>query len=165
MRNQCAKIILVLVVATFGLKSGYGSEAWCQTADFQEGQKFQGSQQKRPGMQRIIQQLNLTDEQKEQLKSQRQKHKEQMQTMTQYLKEHRRKLKEELESPDADKNAINNIITEMKETEGRMLYLRTVGILETKEILTPEQFEKLQSLHKNAMQRVQNQKGRFMQRR
>jgi Spy/CpxP family protein refolding chaperone len=151
MKNQCAKIIIVLVVATFAVKNGYGAQAWCQTAD-------------RPGMQRIIQQLKLTDEQKEQLKNQSQKQEEQIQTMTQYLREHRKRLKEELESQDVDRNAINNIITEMKETEGRLLYLRTIGILETKEILTPEQFEKLQSLHKNAMQRMQNQRNRFMQR-
>ena len=112
-------------------------------------------------MARIMQQLNLTEEQQQQLKTQHEKHKAQIAQMQEYLKEHRQRLKEELESPDADKNRINNIITEMKETEGRLMYLRTMGILETKEILTPEQFEKLQSFH----QQVQQQRGQNMQNR
>ena len=104
-------------------------------------------------MAKIMNQLNLTDEQKEKLKANKQEHREEIKQMQGYLKDHRQSLKEELESPDADKNRINNIITEMKETEGKLMYLRTVGILETKEILTPEQFEKLQSFHKQAKQK------------
>jgi Spy/CpxP family protein refolding chaperone len=153
MGNKITTIISVLVAALMISQVSYAAEAFCQNAHFQEGG---GRSPGRDGMQRIIHQLNLSEEQQEQLKAQREKHREHIEQMQGYLKQHRRSLKEELESAAADKNRINNIITEMKETEGRLMYLRTVGILETKEILTPEQFEKLQSFHKRTMQQRRN---------
>ena len=160
MKNQTSTIIAVFVAAFFAAQASYAAEAFCQNAYYREGGQDYGGGQRgrgRSGMATIMHQLNLTVEQQEQLKAQHEKHRDQIAQMQAYLKQHRQRLKEELESQDADKNRINNIITEMKETEGRLMYLRTVGILKTKEILTPEQFEKLQSFQKQTQQqRKQN---------
>ena len=156
MKNLYAKIIMATLVAFFCTQASYAQPASGQNAYLEEeGQGFQEGPSGRKnggGLERIIQQLNLTDEQKEQLREKREEHKGQIQQMAEYLKSQREDLKEELEKSDADKNRINNIIMEMKETEGRLMYLRTVGILETKDILTPEQFEKLRSFHQKAKQ-------------
>ena len=167
MRNSYAKILIAVIIVLFCAQTSYGDTAFAQNAYLEEeGNDLQpGHSQDTKGILRdsIIRKLNLTDAQKEQLREKREEHKGQTQQMLEYLKAHRQSLKEELEKSDADKNRINNIIMEMKETEGRLLYLRTVGILETKEILTPEQFEKLQSFHQKSGQRRKGMRMNFRQ--
>ena len=94
----------------------------------------------------IAAELGLTSEQKEQLKEQR------YQAMYKRIDiANKRRLKElelryELEKKEINREAINKIIGELKEIQATMLEQRVNSILKMKEILTPEQFEKLQYL-------------------
>lgn len=60
------------------------------------------------------------------------------------MRAQRIELKKELEKPDTDMNKINAVINEIKNLTGQQLELRVNSILATKQILTPEQFKKLQ---------------------
>jgi len=88
--------------------------------------------------------LNLTPEQKEQIQQQRSMNKQKWAELRDKMREKRLELKGELEKPDTDRNKINAIIAEIKTLTGEQLELRVNNILATKQILTPEQFKKLQ---------------------
>ena len=66
-------------------------------------------------------------------------------------------LRHELEKTEANREAINKITKELKELQGVMLDQRVDSVLKMKQLLTPEQFERLQSL---GMRRMQNSHGR-----
>ena len=88
--------------------------------------------------------LNLTPEQKEQIQQQRSINKQKWAELRDKMRAKRLELKSELGKPDTDMNKINAIINEIKNLTGQQLELRVNSILATKQILTPEQFKKLQ---------------------
>ena len=58
----------------------------------------------------------------------------------------RLELKQELEKPAVDTNKINTLIADIKTLMGEQLDFRVNNILAMKQILTPEQFKKLQDM-------------------
>ena len=111
---------------------------------------------------KIAEELGLSPEQKEQLKEQRyQEQYKRIETRNQLrLKE--LQLRHELENEVVNKQAVDRIVAELKELQGITIEQRVNSILKMREILSPEQFEKLQSLGKQKIrERVQEQKSRF----
>jgi Spy/CpxP family protein refolding chaperone len=94
----------------------------------------------------IAAELGLTEEQKEQLKEQRfQSNYKKIQTRSKTrLKE--LELRHELQKKEVDREAIDRILKELKELQAAALDQKVESILRVKEILTPEQFEKLNYL-------------------
>jgi Spy/CpxP family protein refolding chaperone len=108
----------------------------------------------------ITKELNLTPEQNQQLKAQRQQTRQTARELQEKIRTKRGELREALDKKDVDRNAVNKIIADLKELQGSMLEQRVDSILKMKTILTPEQFTKLQSLHKPGMRKGQkDQKG------
>ncbi len=92
----------------------------------------------------VVQELKLTPEQQDLIKKQRAKQKEKRRQTFQTLRTKRLELRQELEKQDIDKKKIDSLVAEIKPLMGELLDLKVESILAMKEILTPEQFEKLQ---------------------
>ncbi len=114
----------------------------------------------------IAQELGLSANQKEQLSEQRfQEQYTRMETRNKIrLKE--LQLRHELEKDAINKESVDKIVAELKELQGDTIEQRVNSILKLKEILTPEQFEKLQSRGRWRMQQgkqegVQGLRKRF----
>lgn len=112
----------------------------------------------------IAQEIDLTSEQKEQIKEQK------------YQTEHKRietqnklrlkelELRHELEKKDTDKAAVEAIVKDLKGLQGTMLEQRVNSILELKKILTPEQFEKLRAFEQKRGGAIKGIKSKLQQR-
>ena len=112
----------------------------------------------------IAKELDLTPEQKEQLKEQMfQARLKKMQTRNK-VKVEELKLRHELEKKEVDKETVGKIVEELKRLSGITLEQRVNSILEMKEIITPEQFEKLQSLNKQKKRKgLKKIRNKFLQ--
>lgn len=101
----------------------------------------------------IARELGLTTEQKEQFKEQRYQAKVRMVDTRSKIMLKKLELRHELEKKEVDRKALGGIVEELKKLHGIMLEQRVDSILKTREILTPEQFEKLQSLSERRMRK------------
>jgi Spy/CpxP family protein refolding chaperone len=88
-------------------------------------------------------QLGLSQEQQEKLDEYRSKHRRERRQLREKMNIKRSELKLELDKPETDKKKVAEIVAEMKKLEGEKIDQRVNSILELKELLTPEQFEKL----------------------
>lgn len=86
--------------------------------------------------------LGLTDDQKKQLKENWQKQREAVQPLFEQMKDNRQALKRELLQANPDMNKIATLQNQLKSIEGQMTDSRLDSLLETKKVLTPEQFSK-----------------------
>ncbi len=105
------------------------------------GGGFKGSAGKRPH--RMLEALDLTDQQKEQMKA---LHEEMSSVRKQHWQETkalRDKLREELEKENPDQNQIDAYIQQVGKQAETMARNRTDHLLKIKEVLTAEQFETL----------------------
>ena len=94
----------------------------------------------------IERELKLTPEQDKLLKDAKEAHRAEMAGLVKALKEKRRELKEALAKPGVTRQQLEPITAEMKQLQSQMIDARMNGILRVKEILTPEQYQKLQSM-------------------
>ena len=110
----------------------------------------------------IAKELGLSPEQKEELKEQRFQSKYSMTENRNKIKLKELELRHELENEVVNHEAINKIVAELKQLHGATIEQRVNSNLKMREILSPEQFEKLQSLGKQRIiEKVQEQKKRF----
>jgi len=110
---------------------------------FGKRQKGQGGEKM---FQNLIQQLNLTAEQQKQLEASKKEHRASTKEIRNALTLKKMELRLELEKEKIDRKKIDGIASEIKRLLGRQIDLKVEGILTMKQILTPEQFEKLQSM-------------------
>jgi len=107
---------------------------------------------------RVHKKLNLTPEQENQLKAHRESHRKQMQTLREQLKAKRDQIRAELQKSDFNIEEVQKTHGELKALKSQVEDLRLQGILEVREILTPEQFNKFNEM-KNDGKMKQNKKG------
>lgn len=140
---------MVIVNLTFGscLVSAQSSQGFSER-----------SKEKRQKIESIMQELNLTPQQKAQIESQRNEQREQNKQLRTLLSEKRKELKQELEKAVSDRAQIERIAEELKEIQSQRLDQRINSILKMKEILTPEQYEKFRQKTRSLMK----QKGKRM---
>ena len=91
----------------------------------------------------IYSQLNLTDQQKKQLDESRNKYREQNKALFNQMREKRELIRQELQKDKLDMDKISKANSELKKIEDQLLDSRFQSMLETRKILTPEQFKKL----------------------
>ena len=103
-------------------------------------------QHKHAGNQDFMKKLNLSPEQKSQITKQQDMNKEKENELRDKMHAKRLELKQELEKSEVDTNKVNAIIVDIKTLTGEQLDLRVNSILAMKQILTPEQFKKLQDM-------------------
>jgi Spy/CpxP family protein refolding chaperone len=110
---------------------------------------------------RLASELNLTDAQRQKLQEGRQGRREKMQKLREAVKQKRQELKAALQNPSATRAAIEPVVAQLKALQGQLIDARVDHILTLKEILTPEQFAKMQARMKEHLQnRKQDKQGR-----
>ena len=102
-----------------------------------------GGEKRTARMEKFAEELALTPEQREAMKAQKETSKAKMQEAQEELRTSRKALHEELQKPETDRTAIDNIVYRMKEAQGQLIDQRVDSFLAMKKILTPEQFQKM----------------------
>ncbi len=105
-------------------------------------------------IQAMEEQLGLSDAQKELLAAHREKQWDAAAELRARLRETREALKAELTQTELDDEKIDLLQTEVKSLQAKMADNRLVGILEVRDILTPDQFDQFMALkgkHKGPM--------------
>ena len=111
---------------------------------------------------KLTEKLGLTVQQQEQLTQQRSENKKLNEELRGKLRSSRTKLKEELDKQQTDREKVDALVLEIKSLLGAQFQQRVDGILATKEILTPEQFEKFQETTKQAFnKKKEHMKSKF----
>jgi Spy/CpxP family protein refolding chaperone len=90
--------------------------------------------------------LGLSDDQREALKSHKEEHREDMKALREQLSVKREALREEMQKDDFDAGRVRMINDEIKRLTNEMADHRLEGILEVREILTPEQYSRFQEM-------------------
>jgi Spy/CpxP family protein refolding chaperone len=107
----------------------------------------------------LTQELGITPEQETKLKEQQEGFRAKGKRLMKNIQSRQKELKQELEKKDVDRARIDKLIEEIKDLTGEKLRNRVDKIMAMKSVLTPEQFEKLQSkAHKKG--HFYTQKGR-----
>ena len=130
-------IVMILIAALTGTAAfaEMGCDAKCQL-DSRHKDK----------MEAVAKELGLTAGQEKALKESKEAFRAQVQGLRAQLKEKRQALKAELSKPGVTRQQVEPIVAEMKALQSRMVDQRIDGIFKIKEILTPEQFTKLQAM-------------------
>jgi Spy/CpxP family protein refolding chaperone len=99
----------------------------------------------------LFKELNLTAEQEAKLAEYRKQDKAEAEQNRTAMKEAREKLREELDKPTSDMTVVGNLANTIKQGQAQMVDHRIKSILQLKEVLTPEQFQKFQEKTKEKM--------------
>ena len=103
------------------------------------------------GQQEFFKDFNLTPEQKAKLKAQHEAKRESSKALREQLKTKMLALHEAISKPGAKRVDVNGLVEEVNALKGQMFAERIDGIFAMKEVLTPEQFAKMQAKHKEWM--------------
>ena len=144
--NLCYSILVCIVITgIFTVPYVYAGEL--NPKGGEDFSKFKDMHQRmEKKVQEIYDQLNLTDEQKKQLESNKLKNKDSRKSGFENMRSLKETLNQELMKPDLDMNKINEIQAQMKSYQSQMGDERLNSILEVRKILTPEQFSKFLTL-------------------
>lgn len=99
---------------------------------------------------RIMEKLGLTQDQSDKLSQNRRTQHNEMEALRFSIKEKKIRLKQALEKPGATAASVAPLASELKDLQAKMVDLRISGVLKVKEILTPEQFQKLEEMKDRA---------------
>jgi Spy/CpxP family protein refolding chaperone len=110
-------------------------------------------------MKEMMRELDLTAEQRDQMRHERVENREIMKKLEEDIMEKHRQLRDELEKPDTDTGKVQVLSSGIKALMGQEVDNRIAGILKTKELLTPEQFAKFQSRIKKRHHEMKKKKG------
>ncbi len=114
---------------------------------------------RKEAIENLVQELNLTPEQQEQIKKQRNEQAQKTKALRNRLQAKRKQLREELEKQAVDKNKIDSLVVEIKSLMGQQLEHRVERVISMSEILTPEQFEKMKEKRKQKQRKMKQRRG------
>jgi len=112
------------------------------------------------GPEQLFKDLNLTAEQKEKLKAQREAKKEEHKVLREQMKVKMQALHEAISKPESKRADVEGLIREVNVIKGKMFGQMIDGFFAMKEVLTPEQFAKMQAKHQERMNRKPKGWGR-----
>jgi len=153
-RSTVAAGMLVVSIMVLAMSSTYAQ-------DYHKGGKNypEGIQKNK---ERLLDELNLTAQQKEQLKEIMKENRGSAVALREQLQASRKALKGELNKVESDTAKINILVTELKNIEGQVVDERVRHILKIKTILTPEQFNKFkEKMESGKNKRMQMMKEKF----
>jgi len=104
--------------------------------------------------------LNLTPEQKAKLKAQREGKKETMRALREQMKTKMQALHNEISKPGSKRADVDALLNEVNALKGQMFAQMIDGVFAMKEVLTPEQFAKMQAKHQARMNKKPEGRGR-----
>jgi Spy/CpxP family protein refolding chaperone len=140
MREKSGLIIALVVVSMFAAGAVFAGQGACAS-----GEKERGGHYKEKTA-AITASLKLTPDQEKRLNEAKTGHRAEMAELARQLKEARQELKTALANPAVTKQGVEPIAVRIKAFQASMVDRRIDGILKIKEILTPEQYQKLQGM-------------------
>jgi len=138
MKNRINLIIGMFIISAFIAGSAFAEGGACQTDQSKANYKEK--------KETITAKLNLTAEQDRLLKEAKASQRAGMEALVTAIKEKRQELNTVLAKPGVTKQEIGPIVAEIKRLQAEMLDKRVDGILKIKNILSPEQYQKLQKM-------------------
>lgn len=155
MKNPMTKIVAILAV--IGLM-GVGPVAYAATGEGgQEGGK--GSKHGKGKFEEMMKDLNLTQEQKDKLKAQREAQKESQKAAREQMKTKMEALHALIAKPGTTRADVNGLLSEVSALKDQMFTQRIDGIFAMKQILTPEQFTKMEAKRTEHMGKMRKHWG------
>ena len=145
MENKLAKIIAVLTVVGL-MAAGPVAYAVSEGDNPESGKGYKSGEGKE-----FMKELNLTPEQKEKLKAQREARRATHKVMHEQMKTKMQALHAAIAKPGTTRANVDALIGEVNGLKGQMFSQRIDDLFAMKEILTPEQFVKMQEKHKGWM--------------
>lgn len=131
MGRELKRIVVVLVVGLVIAQTSFAAAEECRR---ENERNFKGQ------VERIIDELNLTPEQSEQIKEQRSQYRQSLKQLRNLLRQKQEELKAELEKEESDIKKLGRIAVDIKELQSRIIDQRVESVLGVKEILTPGQY-------------------------
>lgn len=110
-----------------------------------EGRAFQGTAPQGGGR-RILEELNLTAEQKSKINEYRERDKEAFKAKREAVQNARRKLEEAMDNPAAGEEELKNLFSEVAKARSEVEAARFESMLNIRALLTPEQRKKFTEL-------------------
>jgi Spy/CpxP family protein refolding chaperone len=156
MENKVKRMIAVLMVT--GLVAAGPSAYAMFEGNSSEGGKG-GKQGKGQKFEEMMKDLNLTSEQKEKLKAQREAHKETNKAAREQMKTKMEALHAAIEKPGATRADVAGLVSEVNALKSQMFSQRIDGVFAMKEILTPDQFAKMEAKRKEHMGKMRKHWG------
>lgn len=163
MKNKIKYIAVLLAIASMGYFSStsyaYEPEDVYGPPNTHQGPHHPGPkgpwmekmhQFKERVIENLIEELEITPQQQEEIKASREKFKEKAKTVHESLRDAMKELHEELGKTDVDTRKVRRTAATINKLQGQILDLRIDGILAVREILTDEQYEQLQEKKKKA---------------
>jgi len=150
MKRNIATVAVVIVIA---LAIAGNALAGTRCSSYGKGDKCHN------GKDGVMNQLNLAADQKTRLEQAKTAHREEMTALRNMMKEKRRELRDALAKPGTTRQQVEPIVTEIKKLEASMIDKRVDGIFTVKEILTPEQFSRLESMKKDKIEYKKIKRG------
>jgi Spy/CpxP family protein refolding chaperone len=142
MENKLAKIVAVLAVAGL-MAAGPAVYAASEGSNTESGKGYKNGEGKE-----FMKELNLTPEQKEKLKAQRETNKESHKAEREQMKTKMQALHEAIAKPGTTRADVAGLVSEVNVLKAQMFSQKIDGLFTMKEVLTPEQFAKMQAKHK-----------------
>lgn len=141
-KRLSGKMVLLLLCGLVAC----GSLAYAQPAvQEKEAKKKTGYRHERQkGEERFLKDLNVMPEQKEKLKAHREAQKEKDRVLREQIQDKMQVLHAEFGKANVDRAQVNALVAEINNLKGQLFSQHTEGIFAMKEILTPEQFAKMQ---------------------
>jgi Spy/CpxP family protein refolding chaperone len=148
MKKTRLRLMSVLAVA------GIATVLFCTTA-LAEAPKGEETKNHRKALkEELAKELGLTEEQQAQLSETRKANQATVKDLLESLKTARTALREELEKYDSDAAKVQSLATEVKTIEAKMVDQRIASVSKIKEVLTAEQFGKMQEKAKGRMEKM-----------
>jgi Spy/CpxP family protein refolding chaperone len=124
------------------------------------GERHPGTKTEKGGkmMDKLMRDLDLTDEQREKVEKQREESRERTKPLREEMRQEREELREELGKKDPDREKLDLLIRDISDLREKMLREKVEGVLAMKGILSQEQFDWLQANIEE--KRKTHQKGR-----
>ncbi|MCX5677698.1 MAG: periplasmic heavy metal sensor [Candidatus Omnitrophica bacterium] len=150
-RKICGSLAVAVIAAVVLLQSGvYAEEA---------GNAAQNTAKKEAHFNKMSEELQLTPQQKEQLAKEKEEFGSRSKDLREKIQAARTGLKTELEKPAPDKAKVDGLVAEIKNMVGQQIQNRVDKVMAMKQILTPEQFNKMKASMKEHKQNKHEKHG------
>lgn len=158
MNIKIKKVICSLGISLLILGAGQGYSRAGQE-DPPDGQTFKKRMEKR--IAEVHQELGLSPEQEKKLQDRRKAHREEMNSLYENMKAKKKELNAELQKSELNRERVKAIHSELKAFKAEKEDRRLEGMLEVREILTPDQFSKFMKIKEDRKMKRWGKDGDF----
>jgi len=158
-RKTAGQVVLAAAIMAFAV-SVYAQEV--SQGPGSRGKGTMDGERRHGFVEKMLEDLGLTPEQKTALFENKKQHREEMKAVQEQIRIEREAIRAEFAKADTDRESVNSHAAKLKELQSRKVDLHIEGMIAAKEILTPEQFTKFMGKMKE--KRGERGKGKWSKR-